>query len=178
MKILIAEDDIHYQELLKREFENEGHEVIISSHGENALELFDNELPDLVILDQILPDMDGIRLLRTMKDKNRKIPVILNFEPKSKYVDDSVVWASEAYVEKSEDLSWLKNIANRLLDISEPKTKLIYRDKKEPSQIAETKSDLIIIEDELIKYFEKHPEDMYKLEPRKFEELIAALLKD
>jgi DNA-binding response OmpR family regulator len=176
MKILIAEDDINHQRLIKEEFEDEGYKVITSSHGEKAFELFNNEMPDLVILDQILPDTDGIRLLEMMKEKKPTIPVILHFE--TDYVDDFRVWASDAYIVKSSDLSELKHITRHILDISKPQAELIYRDKKEPSQIAKTKSDLILIEDELIKYFEKHPEAMYKLKPRTFEELIAALLKD
>lgn len=176
MKILIAEDDINYQRLVKKEFEDEGYDVVISSRGDKALELFDSQPPNLVILDQILPDMDGIRLLKMMKGNNPKIPVILNFF--SDYVDDLAVWASEAYIVKSTDLSELKNVAKKFLPISDRPAELIYRDKKEASQIAKTKSDLITVDDKLIEYFQEHPEKMYELEPRKFEELIALLLKD
>jgi DNA-binding response OmpR family regulator len=176
MKILIAEDDINYQRLVKKEFEDEGYDVVILSRGDKALELFDSQPPNLVILDQILPDMDGIRLLKMMKENNPKIPVILNFF--SDYVDDLAVWASEAYIVKSTDLSELKNVAKKFLPISDRPAELIYRDKKEASQIAKTKSDLITVDDKLIEYFQEHPEKMYELEPRKFEELIAVLLKD
>jgi hypothetical protein len=51
---------------------------------------------------------------------------------------------------KSSELSELKNLTRKLLPISETRTELIYRDEKESSQIAETKSDLITINDELI----------------------------
>lgn len=108
MKILVVDDDIHIQRLYKEELTDEGHEIIIADNGKTALELFDSEDPDVVTLDILLPDIDGIALLRKMKEKRPKTPIIMSTA--YDYRDDFAVWASEAYVVKSSDLTELKNI--------------------------------------------------------------------
>ena len=113
MKILVIDDDMHIQRLYKEEFEEEGYEVVIASNGKEAIELFESENPDIVTLDILLPDVDGIRLLRQMKEKNPKVPIIMSTA--YDYRDDFAVWASEAYIVKSSDLDELKSTIKKLL---------------------------------------------------------------
>ena len=113
MKILVVDDDLHIQRLYKEEFEDEGYEVIVASNGQEAIDLFEKETPDIVTLDILLPDIDGIRILRQMKEKNPKIPVIMSTA--YDYRDDFAVWASEAYIVKSSDLEELKIMIKKLL---------------------------------------------------------------
>jgi CheY-like chemotaxis protein len=54
------------------------YEVVVASNGQEAIEMFEKESPDIVTLDILLPDIDGIRVLRQMKEKNPKIPVIMS----------------------------------------------------------------------------------------------------
>ncbi len=114
MKILVVDDDSHIQRLYKEEFEEEGYEVVIASNGQEAIELFDREAPDIVTLDILLPDIDGIRLLRQMKEKNPKVPIIMSTA--YDYRDDFAVWASEAYIVKSSDLDELKATIKNLMN--------------------------------------------------------------
>jgi DNA-binding response OmpR family regulator len=114
MKILVVDDDLHIQRLYKEEFEEEGYEVVIASNGKEAIELFDREVPDIVTLDILLPDIDGIRLLRQMKEKRPKVPIIMSTA--YDYRDDFAVWASEAYIVKSSDLDELKSMIKKLLE--------------------------------------------------------------
>jgi DNA-binding response OmpR family regulator len=114
MKILVVDDDLHIQRLYKEEFEDEGYEVVVASNGQEALELFERESPDIVTLDILLPDIDGIRVLRQMKEKNPKIPIIMSTA--YDYRDDFAVWASEAYIVKSSDLKELKSMIKNLLE--------------------------------------------------------------
>ncbi|MFZ5908026.1 MAG: response regulator [Nitrospirota bacterium] len=113
MKILVVDDDHHIQRLYKEEFEDDGYEVVVASNGKEALEMFEKENPDIVTLDILLPDMDGIHILRQMKEKNPKIPVIMSTA--YDYRDDFAVWASEAYIVKSSDLEELKAMIKNLL---------------------------------------------------------------
>jgi len=113
MKILVVDDDLHIQRLYKEEFEEEGYEVLTASNGKDAIELFDSEAPDIVTLDILLPDVDGIRLLRQMKEKRPKVPIIMSTA--YDYRDDFAVWASEAYIVKSSDLDELKSTIKKLL---------------------------------------------------------------
>jgi len=113
MKVLVVDDDLHIQRLYKEEFEEEGYEVVIASNGQEAIDLFNSENPDIVTLDILLPDIDGIRLLRQMKEKNPKVPIIMSTA--YDYRDDFAVWASEAYIVKSSDLDELKATIKKLM---------------------------------------------------------------
>ena len=108
MKLLVIDDDVNIQRLYKEELEEEGYEVIIASSGKSGLEKFEKEKPDLVTLDILMPDIDGITLLRKMKEQRPDIPIIMSTA--YDYRDDFAVWASEAYLVKSSDLTELKKI--------------------------------------------------------------------
>ena len=113
MKILVVDDDEHILRLYKDELTEEGYEVILAANGQEALELFHKEDPDLVTLDIRLPDVDGIQLLRQMKEKKPRLPIIMSTA--YDYRDDFSIWASEAYIVKSSDLNELKATIKRLL---------------------------------------------------------------
>jgi len=113
MKILVVDDDLHIQKLYKEELEEEGYEVVVAESGIKAMELFAQENFDLVTLDILMPDIDGIKLLRQMKEKKPRLPVIMSTA--YDYRDDFAVWASEAYIVKSADLDELKSTIKKLL---------------------------------------------------------------
>jgi len=113
MKILVVDDDLHIQKLYKEELEEEGYEVVIAESGAKAMELFTQGNFDLVTLDILMPDIDGIKLLRQMKEKKPRLPIIMSTA--YDYRDDFAVWASEAYIVKSADLEELKNTIKKLL---------------------------------------------------------------
>lgn len=114
MKLLIVDDDTNIQRLYKEELEEEGYDVVIASTGKDALSLFEQENPDIVTLDILMPDIDGISLLRKMKEQRPSIPIIMSTA--YDYRDDFAVWASEAYIVKSSDLSELKSTIKKLID--------------------------------------------------------------
>ena len=113
MKLLIVDDDANIQRLYKEELEEEGYEIVIASTGKDALEMFEKENPDIVTLDILMPDIDGISLLRKMKEKRPDIPIIMSTA--YDYRDDFAVWASEAYIVKSSDLGELKKTIKKLI---------------------------------------------------------------
>ncbi|MGC2063927.1 MAG: response regulator [Thermodesulfovibrionales bacterium] len=114
MKILVVDDDLSILRLYKEELEEEGYTVVTASTGVEALEQFEKEVPDLVTLDIQLPDVDGIKLLRQMKEKRPRLPVIMSTA--YDYRDDFSVWASEAYIVKSADLAEFKATIKRLIE--------------------------------------------------------------
>ena len=67
-KILIADDDIEIQDLLSFTLTKEGHELIIVSDGEEALEKAFKEKPDLIILDVMLPRLSGYEICEKLKN--------------------------------------------------------------------------------------------------------------
>ena len=114
MKILIVDDDQNILRLYKEELEEDGYTIVTASNGQEAIEQFEKEDPDLVTLDILLPDVDGIKLLRQMKEKRPRLPVIMSTA--YDYRDDFAVWASEAYIVKSADLSELKSAIKKLIE--------------------------------------------------------------
>jgi DNA-binding response OmpR family regulator len=78
-KILIVEDDRFLRELIARKLRNEGYEVIEAVDGEEGLKRIKEEKPDLVLLDLILPGIDGFEVLERSKGDPEiaSIPVII-----------------------------------------------------------------------------------------------------
>jgi two-component system phosphate regulon response regulator PhoB len=78
-KILIIEDDRDIVEMLEYNFQEEGYETIAALNGEEGIALAGKESPDLIILDIMLPIMDGFEVCRTLKNDERAahIPIII-----------------------------------------------------------------------------------------------------
>ena len=78
-KILIIEDDRFLRELIARKLKNEGYEVLEAVEGEEGLRRIKEEKPDLILLDLILPGIDGFEVLAKAKEDpdTAQIPVII-----------------------------------------------------------------------------------------------------
>ncbi|HWR90023.1 MAG TPA: response regulator [Dissulfurispiraceae bacterium] len=114
MKVLVVDDEKNILKLYKAELEDEGYTVITANSGQEALDLFDRENPDIVTLDILMPEMDGIQVLRAMKEKRAATPIIMLTA--YDYRDDFSVWVSDAYVVKSSDLTQLKATIKQILE--------------------------------------------------------------
>jgi two-component system response regulator MprA len=75
-KILIIEDDQAIVSLLQRGFAHEGYEVAVAYDGENGLKQVREEKPDLVILDWMLPGMDGLDVCQRIREEG-SIPILM-----------------------------------------------------------------------------------------------------
>jgi len=90
-KILLIDDEIEIQELTRNDLEKEGHTVLIAADGEQGLDFARRENPDLIIIDQTLPLIDGFdvcKILRTQKEFS-SMPIIILSE--SDDVTDKVI---------------------------------------------------------------------------------------
>ena len=113
-KILLVDDEEGIQMLYREELEDDGYEVISAYTGEEGLQKFKEESPDLVILDIQMPGMNGIETLRQMKMDNPNLPVILS-SAYNEYKQDLGAWASDEYVVKSSDINDLKEAVRKHL---------------------------------------------------------------
>ncbi len=77
MRILIAEDDATSLHLLRKFLEAKGHFVITAVNGQEALDKFAKEKPDLVLLDVMMPKLDGWAVLQKLRESGVKTPVIM-----------------------------------------------------------------------------------------------------
>jgi len=78
-RILIVEDELAMIEMVKMRLEANDYEVLAASDGQSGLEMAKKEKPDLIILDLMLPKMDGYKVCRMLKfdEKYKMIPVIM-----------------------------------------------------------------------------------------------------
>ena len=76
MKILIVEDDKGISDFIVPELEHEGYTTCLAETGRKALELFESENPDLILLDVMLPELNGLEVLRRIRAVST-VPVIL-----------------------------------------------------------------------------------------------------
>jgi len=75
-KILIADDDKNICELLKLYLEKEDYSVVLAGNGEEAIARFDEENPDLILLDVMMPKLDGWQVCRELRKKS-ECPIIM-----------------------------------------------------------------------------------------------------
>jgi two-component system response regulator (stage 0 sporulation protein F) len=76
-KVLIVDDQNGIRVLLMEVFSNEGYDTYQASNGKLALEIVRNVTPDLVLLDMKIPGMDGLDILKHIKNMNPDIKVIM-----------------------------------------------------------------------------------------------------
>ena len=78
-KILIAEDEPDMRALLSDLLEEAGHDVAEVANGEEAIQTLQGDLPDLVLLDVLMPEMNGLQVLKHLRanPKTEVLPVIL-----------------------------------------------------------------------------------------------------
>lgn len=68
-KILLVDDDPNFREIWKSKLALEGFEIIEAADGEEALKVLETTKPDLILLDILMPNMNGVELFLKMKDK-------------------------------------------------------------------------------------------------------------
>ncbi len=112
--ILVVDDEEAIRLLYQEELREAGYRVNVAASGEEALRMVHQARPDLMTIDIKMPGMDGIDLLRRVRELYRDLPIIIctaygNFKL------DFGTWASDAYLTKSADLTELKRKIQELL---------------------------------------------------------------
>jgi DNA-binding response OmpR family regulator len=74
--VLVVDDDIRMLRMMKRMLELEGFQVIISNSGDMALKSFEKDTPDLVLLDIMMPEMDGYTVCQRIREFSQ-VPIIM-----------------------------------------------------------------------------------------------------
>ena len=77
MRLLVTDDELNILELLSFNFRKEGYEVDTAADGEEALRLYAKNKYDLIVLDRMLPGIDGCDVLSKIRESNMDIPVIM-----------------------------------------------------------------------------------------------------
>ena len=89
-KILVVDDDVDTVRLVGLMLQRQGYQIVAANNGMQALSMAPNEAPDLIILDAMMPDLDGFEVTRRLRalPATKNIPIIM-FTAKSQ-VDDKV----------------------------------------------------------------------------------------
>ena len=103
-KILFIEDERALQKNISGALEDEGYKIIGAMDGETGFKLAKKEVPDLILLDLILPKMNGFEVLKSLKEdgKTKEIPIIVltNLE-KIENVDRALELGAKTYLVKT-----------------------------------------------------------------------------
>ena len=103
-KILIVEDDENFLWLLKQGFEGENISVLSALDGQEGFDMAEKENPDLIIADILLPKIDGITMVKKMKEKGIKSQIIFltNFKD-VEHINEAIETVKEIeYIVKSD----------------------------------------------------------------------------
>lgn len=115
-KILVVDDEVDFLEIIKIRLEASDYEVITAANGEEALKKVKNEKPDVVLLDILMPGIDGLEVLKRIRKINDKLPVYIitafSTEERFKVADK---FGASGFIVKTDDLSKeLENITGAL----------------------------------------------------------------
>ena len=77
MRILLVEDDPHTAAFIAKGLREDGHAVDVAADGKQGLFLASTEAFDGVVLDRMLPELDGLALLRTLRGAGNRVPILL-----------------------------------------------------------------------------------------------------
>ncbi len=113
-RILLTEDQTDQRNLYHEVLSEAGYEVMDAWNGNEALELFQRNKPDVVVLDIQMPGVDGIEALGKILSKDQNVPVIFHSAYPS-YKNNFLTWAADAFVVKSGETAELLATIRRVL---------------------------------------------------------------
>jgi DNA-binding response OmpR family regulator len=169
MKILIAEDDPNIRTGLGDLVASEGYEAILAEDGEAAMTLFDNSKPDFILLDIMMPKLDGYSVCREIRKRDSQVPVVF-LSAKSEEIDRVVglELGADDYITKPfgtrEVIARIRAITRRLLNSESQQEKssftfadlTVFPDELRAKR-GEESIDLSLRDIRILELFSKHP---------------------
>lgn len=119
-KILVVDDEADFLEVITLRLEANNYDVVTASNGEDALRKIKDEKVDAVLLDILMPDIDGLEVLRRIRKMDEKLPVyiITAFSTEERFKMANKFGAS-GFIVKTDDLSKQIKSINSVLDMSD-----------------------------------------------------------
>lgn len=121
--VLLVEYNANQRTIYEEALRKEGYNVVSVSSAKEALLNAEVWAPDIIVLDILLPDMDGIQLINRLFNKRHKIVVHTAYET---FEHNLIMCGVDAYILKSKDLTRLKNKICELLE--QPNTSICNQD--------------------------------------------------
>ena len=115
--ILIVDDQPGIRMLLEEVFSKEGFETLSAANGREALEIFSVKRPELVLLDMKIPGMDGIEILKQLKQECEGVKVVMmTAYGELDLIEEAKTWGAVRHFTKPFDVFELRETVKRLLD--------------------------------------------------------------
>ncbi|MBM7565842.1 response regulator transcription factor [Paenibacillus sacheonensis] len=179
IKILIADDESNIRDVCTRYLEREGYEVITAGDGEEALRLWAQASPDLLILDVMMPKTNGFQVCEEIRNMHDTPIILLTARGEENDRIVGLTMGADDYITKPfsprELVLRVKSILRRLRSVQSPKQESLARMEKEtisfpglvihlPSRKVEVNGvriDLTVKEFELLTLLATHPEQAF-----------------
>ena len=117
-KILIIDDQPGIRLLLNEVFKKEGYTPLLAANGMEALKIFEEELIDCVLLDMKIPGMNGLEILEHLKEKNKRIPVIMmTAYGEQELIDEAMKLGASNYFTKPFNIFEVLEEVNEILKV-------------------------------------------------------------
>ena len=115
--ILIVDDEQSYRQLLTLVFESDGHSIRTAANGREAVELVREEAPDVIVSDVRMPDMDGIEMLRAVRETYADLGVVfMTAHASVESAREAFKLGADDFVTKPFDVEELKLIVKKTLE--------------------------------------------------------------
>jgi two-component system response regulator VicR len=119
MKVMIVEDDTVLANALTLALQNEGYEISLATDGEEAGRMIQEEKPDLILLDLLLPIKNGFEVLRFMRQnpstKDISVVILTNFEQETSVAEGKKLGVKDYIVKANVDIQDIPKIVRKYL---------------------------------------------------------------
>ncbi|HWL65914.1 MAG TPA: response regulator [Actinomycetota bacterium] len=137
-RILIAEDNAEIRALVSSILAEEGHKVSVAQNGQQALDMMGEDAPDLLVLDIMMPQVDGYGVLKELRNTGLrdtvKILVLTAKTSESDWVRGYKLGA-DSYITKPFDIDELTNQVNELLSMTKDQLRLRREQELDKAQL-------------------------------------------
>lgn len=114
-KILVVDNELEILNVLQDVLNILGYSPVVVTSGKDALEAFEKGKFSLVITDMVMPDINGLTLLKKIKEQDSKIPVIIITGFGSEAIEEAIQAGADGYIEKPFKIEDIKNILDKNL---------------------------------------------------------------
>ncbi len=115
LKVLIIDDEDSLRKIVAHAFSDRGHTVVTADNGSDGLQMATKERPDIVILDLIMPGLNGFEVCRRIREDSaldRTVVIITSAKSYKPDIDKAKELGADAFVVKPADVDDLLSIAN------------------------------------------------------------------
>ncbi len=117
--VLIVDDELSVRSTLRHKLEDMGHEYVDASDGREALRIAEGRRPDIAIVDILMPEMDGIEIIKEFKSKDYRFPIIAMHSQGTarsiRYGNIAKMLGADDVLEKPLTASEVETIVSRLI---------------------------------------------------------------